>query len=132
MDMTEMTRSNFCTRTEGDALHIKMYSRRVQIPVPADVRNLFVQRAWLGTEGAEVLQWRNGQPGFQTIGSYSMEAIPVKPGEMEIVSMFPGSVDPQMAPQSRTPFWAIARRGFCEVRDRSKPALDRLRELKKG
>ena len=127
MNMLSMARSNFCTHQDGDSLHVKIYSRRVQIKVPVDVKSLLVERAWLKAEEGETLRWGAQHKGFQTISSYRREPIPVEPGmEIEVASVFAGSVDPHEVPPPRTSFWAAARRGFCEVRDRAKPALDRF------
>lgn len=131
VDMKSMARSNFCTHENRDELHIKMYSRRINVQIPAHVKNIFVQRAWLKSDETETLQW-NDETGLQTNNSYRGEAIPTKPNaEIEIASVFAGAIDPATVRSPRTSFWAAARRGFCEVRDRSKPTLNRLKISKR-
>ena len=128
-----MARSNFCTHEDGDALHIKMYSRRVNFLVPSHVKNIYVQRAWLKPDQAETLQLGNESSGFHIINAYRAESISVKPNDgIEIASPSAQAIDPGTMSSPRTPVWAAARRGLCEVRDRIKPTLDRFGTLRKG
>jgi hypothetical protein len=129
LDMTAMARSNFSTHREGEVLHLKLHSRRVQLIVPPGVRAVLVHRAWPNPEEGEAFDWRAGNAEYRRIDADRAEAIPVVPGtEVEIGAVFPSAIDPHRVPAPRASIWAAARRGVCEIRDRSEPVLARLRK----
>ncbi len=131
MNMRAMARSNFCTHQDGDTLHVKMYSRRVQVGIPSDAVNLIVHRAWFEADEHETLELRYGQLNGVRIDGYRAGAIKVNPGtEIELTSVVAEGIDPQTVRAPRTSFWAGARRGFCEFRDRARPIFACLRKVK--
>jgi hypothetical protein len=118
VDMKDMARSNFCQRAEGDALHVKMYSRRIQVIVPEGIAKVVVHRPWLGKGHVEQLQWRVNRGPWET-GSSSVDSIATHPGQdLEIRTMMPNAWSAADISSPSRSFWPAARRGFCELRDR--------------
>jgi hypothetical protein len=118
VDMKEMARSNFCVRTEGDSLHIKMYSRRIQVTVPEGITKVVVHRPWLGKGQSEQLQWRVNRGAWE-VGSSGLNSITTHPGEnLDIGTTLSNARSPDEIPSPSRSLWPVARRGFCELRDR--------------
>ena len=46
MDMQSIARSNCYLRQDGDVLHIKMFSRRIQLTVPPGISKIVINRTW--------------------------------------------------------------------------------------
>jgi hypothetical protein len=131
MDMKAIARSNFCTRREGDVLHLKMFSRKIFLKVPPGINQLCVHRPWLNDGVSEGLTLRTATGGLASFPSYQRESIATGSCEgIEIHAVPAGSIDPRTVPISRTPLWAIVRRQLCEARDRLKPVFNKL-SLKK-
>jgi len=127
MDMKSIVRSNFSMRREKEVLYVKMFSRIIRLKVPEEVKQLCIERPWLNAGAAERLRWREDQTDFKVIDSYREEPIAIKSGaELEITSVCSGLIHPDNVPGLSPPLWAIARRQFCEVRDRLSPAVGRL------
>jgi hypothetical protein len=127
MNMKSIARSNFCTRREGDVLHVKMYSRRILIKVPPGVSQLCIHRPWLDDGASERLTLRIGTNAALPFPSYRGESIPTGScGEMEVNAIPAGAIDPRTVSLPRTPLWAVARRQLCEARDRLKPVFNKL------
>jgi hypothetical protein len=117
IDMKEMARSNFSTRTEGNAFHVKMYSRRVQLTVPEGSANVAVHRPWLGGQ-SEQLQWRVNEGPWEH-GEGSVGSIATRPGDrLDVVTIRPNARNVGEIPAPSRSLWPVARRGFCELRDR--------------
>jgi hypothetical protein len=117
IDMKEMARSNFSIRTEGNAFHVKMYSRRVQLTVPEGSANVVVHRPWLGGQG-EQLQWRVDEGPWEH-GEGSVCSIATRPGDrLDVVTIRPNARNVGEIPAPSRSLWPVARRGFCELRDR--------------
>jgi hypothetical protein len=131
MDMKSIARSNFCTRREGEVLHLKMYSRRILLKVPQGVNKLCVNRPWLNEGVSEGLTLRTATRDLASYPSYHGESIATGSGEeIEIHAVPADAIDPRTVSVSHTPLWAIARRQLCEARDRLKPLFDRIRLTK--
>jgi hypothetical protein len=127
LDMRSIARSNFCTRRQGEVLHVKMYSRKIRLSVPAGVTHVSLHRPWLESGEWEGLALRSTQVEVVRFDAYQEKPIPIVPGtEIEITSINPGAVDFRIIPHARTSLWAIARRQLCELRDRLKPLSDRF------
>jgi len=132
MDMKSIARTNFCTRRDGETLHIKMYSRKIRLRVPDGFKHLCVHRPWLDGNTEEKLQLIKAGPVVEIIKSCQREHISVREGEdIEVASIFPNMIDHQKVRIFRSPPWAIARRQLCEGRDRLRPAMDGLFGLSK-
>jgi len=118
VDMKEMARSNFCIRREGEALHVRMHSRRIRVTVPEGVTRVAVQRSWPGDSHSEQLRWRLPGGPWKT-ALPRVESIETRPGEeLDIATILPNAQNAHdVRPPSRS-LWPVARRGFCEFRDR--------------
>jgi hypothetical protein len=132
-DLGSIARSNFLSQREGNVLYIKMYSRRVKLTVPEGITQVCVERPWLSPQCAELLNWRDGQSAAHSTSLHPAEPIQAQAGtQLEISSVPPNAVDPAKVRLRRTPLWAIGSRQLCEVRDRIRPAVDRLRSISRG
>jgi hypothetical protein len=130
-DMKSITQTNFCTLSEDDLLHVKMYSRKICLRVPEGCTQVCLHRPWLNGNTGEGLHVRRGGSVVATINSYQGEPVSVRQGEeIEIASIYPDMIDVGKVPVSRSSLWAIARRQLSEGRDRLRPALFRLRDRK--
>ncbi len=126
MNMTAIARSNFSTACDGDLLQIRMYSRRVELEIPPNVRRLAIHRAWQSGHQEESLQWREGNSTFKKIDP-QCDSLVVSPGaRIEIHAVGAGSLTQSTVSLPRTPLRAVARRWYCEARDRLKPTLNRF------
>jgi hypothetical protein len=129
-DLGSIARSNFSSQRESHRLYVKMYSRLIQLIVPGDIEEVCVERPWLGPQDTEPLSWREGQLPPQTLPEYQGEPIQTRPGtQLEIGSAPPNAFDATSIPQRRTPLWVVGRRQVCEVRDRLRPLLSRVRPV---
>ena len=127
MDMKSIARSNYCTRLEGEVLHVRMYSRRILLKVPLYVSQICVERPWLNDGTAEGLTLRTATCAPASYPLYQGERIASGSGEEIEIHAVPTDVtDPRTVTISRTPLWAVMRRQLCETRDRLKPVFDRL------
>ena len=127
MDMKSIARSNFCTRREGEVLHLKLFSRRIRLRVPQGVNQLCVHRPWLNDGAFEGLTLWTTTGDLASFASY--RGAPIATGscaEIEVYSVPVDAIDPRTVPLPHTPLWAIARRQKCEARDRLRPMCDRL------
>jgi hypothetical protein len=126
--MKSIARSNYCTFQENDLLHVRMHSRVIQLVIPKGIRRITIERPWLNAHDGELLKWRECAMPITNIQKDPRESIVVREGsEIEIASIYDDLTGPQTVADPRTPSWAIARRLYCEARDRFKPTADRLR-----
>ena len=129
-DLGSIARSNFYSQRNGDLLHVRMYSRRINLTVPEGIEQVSVERPWLKSQDNEPLSWRDGQSPPQMLPDYTGEPIQTRPGaHLEIRPVPPNALDPVKVHLKRTPLWAIGRRQLCEARDRVRPSVDWLRSL---
>ena len=118
IDMKEMARSNFSIRMGGDAFHVKMHSRRIQVTVPECSTNVVVHRPWLDDGQIEPLRWRVNEGPWQN-GEGSLNSIATRPGDrLDVVAIRPNACNIGEVPAPSRSLWPVARRGFCELRDR--------------
>ncbi len=130
MDMKSIARSNFCTRREGEILHLRMYSRRIQLNVPQGLSQLCVHRPWLKDDQIEGLELRTRDAYPVLFSSYQKGLIPCEScEEIEIRSISSVAIDPRSISLPQTPLRSVARRYLCEARDRLKPLFDRFLHL---
>jgi acetyltransferase-like isoleucine patch superfamily enzyme len=93
---SRIARTNYKHRVSGTTLQLKMYSRYIEVPIPAEVETVEVRRPWQRQEQAgESLQMRiNKASWIQTDGGKI--PFPQQNGEarvLEIRGVAPGSVD---------------------------------------
>lgn len=126
-DMKSITQTNFCTLSEDDVLHVKMYSRKIWLRVPKGCTQVCLDRPWLNGNTGEGLHLQKGGAVVERINSYQGEPVSVLQGEeIEIASIYPEMIDVRKVPVSRSSLWAIARRQLSEGRDRVRPTFDRF------
>ncbi len=121
-----MVRSNYKELRRGDALALKAYSRGIHFVVPEGVRQLFVHRPWLGSEGAgEMVVVRNsGQELFRRVANETVGPIAVNPSDvLEISSPPPNPIDYRTLRAPGLRCWPLLRKALMEVRDRLSPVL---------
>jgi hypothetical protein len=58
MSMTQISRSHYVSYIDGDVLNIKMFTRQIEIFVPAGVNRIQVFRPWLKNGQSSLLFWR--------------------------------------------------------------------------
>ncbi len=125
--------SSFKLLRTGELLHLKMYSRRVCVSVPDDVRMLAVYRHWIGQDepGEPLAVSACGQLRFSAAAAPRVVGpISVTPGEMiEITSPPKNPVDYRRVRTPRPQCWPVVRKVFMEVRDRTAPGRLRARNL---
>ena len=127
-DLQSIARANFISQRRAELLHVKMYSRRIELVVPEGVQRVFVERPWTG--GAEAVEMTNFENEAR---ARSDETLTVHAGEkITISALRSDAVEPSAVKRPPTPLWAIARRQLCEGRDRLRPTLDRLRGGRNG
>ena len=126
-DVQSMSRANFCLRRTDGTLEMEMFSRKVALTVPAGGEQLCIERPWLGDADTEEVVLER-ESGAQTVETYRGELLPVKPGErLVITSIYPDMIDLSKISTSLPGPWAVARRQLCEVRDRFKPVISKLK-----
>ena len=127
-----IARSNFKQIRQGEVLDLKLYSRRIQVPVPEGVRSLFVHRTYLRNEAeGEMLVVKSaGQDRFRGVGTEVVGPIPVTaPEVLEIHSPPANPIDYRSVPPPRFRCWPVVRKALMEARDRSGPWRYRAGEL---
>ena len=131
-NLTELCRSNYQTRREGDTLLVRMFARQVTLPPPEpDVRRLVVVRPWLesGESHEEPLFCQQGdQLRHAGTNARVSREIPLG-GPLPIALHAPprATLNPaQLAPPSRR-VWPVVRRLLAEGRDRLTPLVARPR-----
>jgi hypothetical protein len=124
-DTGSIARGNCLTRRRGDCLHVKMYSRRISLPVPEGVERVLVYRPWLGEGEAEpfVVLHAEREHGFNAMAGDELILQPFA-RDFTIACSYPKTPDPDAVATRRTRLHAIVRRQLCEIRDRLRPSLD--------
>ena len=126
MDTTRIARTNYLSRRDQDGLHIRTYSRKIDVEVPPQVTRLSVERPSL-VEGESERLILHGS-ATRVVDRYEGQPLDVEPGSTLTITTPPSKMlDPYDAPRARTALQAIVRRQLCEGRDRVRPAVDRVR-----
>jgi hypothetical protein len=122
----EIARSNFETRQRGNRLDVRIAASVVDVDIPEGVHELVVLapaaipvRAieLVGASGVSELPFSDG----------TTNAIPVKPGKVQLRVVRCDVVDPSHVPSPRPRAWPVLRRNASELRDRMRPAAARVR-----
>jgi hypothetical protein len=129
-DVETMARSNYSLRQTGAELEIQMFSRKVDLVVPAGCARIYLRRPWLSDRACEELQVI--RPKDSESFRFNGEGVlSVTPGERVLVSsIVPDRIDVTQVPTYLPGPWAITRRQLCEVRDRLRPVVAKLRPAK--
>jgi len=120
----DIIRSNYKEFRGGSALFLKLYSRAVHVVVPEGVNEIFINRPWVGKEGAGetlVIKSRGGEllrvTGHEVIGPVS-----VSTGQALDISSLPvDQIDFRSVKTSGAICWPVARKVMMEIRDRIAP-----------
>jgi hypothetical protein len=121
-------RSNYKQLRQGRALHVRLCSRRIQLPIPEDVEELWVHRPWLapGDEGEAltVLCGRERRSASQPAIGGVCGPFPVKQMEEVAVACPPkDGIDFKTAPAPPLSLRPIVRKILVEARDRCSPMI---------
>jgi hypothetical protein len=122
----EIARTNFDTRLVGDTLHVRVFSRRVELTLPHGVSRISVEAPGHDAWENEVVECRS-------------ETSTLKAGFADRVAMFEleeertiglslhdkDAVDPRSVPSPPRRAWPFVRRALTEGRDRLSPVLPR-------
>ena len=118
-----IARTNFSQRRAGDTLHVRMYSRRVDLEVPPDVRSLVVELLGHPRPDQELVLCDGElvKPGTP---------IQVRPGSRCHVALRSRlHAEPRLGVRRRrasSQLWPLVRRGITEGRDRSVTIADQV------
>lgn len=126
--LTEIARSNYTTRLDGETLSVKIGSRRILLPVPEGVREISIHRPWIADNAAEPLILKGTDQTMREIQSASAESARIEvmgPGTLEICSPVSNLVNPHEVPAPRPRLWPYVRRVLTEARDQATPFLSR-------
>lgn len=126
----DIIRSNYKKFRNGNALFLKLYSRAVHFEAPTGVNEIFINRPWVGTEGAgETLVIKSG--GGELLRAAGMELvgpISVSDGQpLDIASLPANPVDFRSVKTSGARCWPVTRKVMMEIRDRIAPLWKRGR-----
>jgi hypothetical protein len=125
--LERMARTNFLSRESGKGMALTMYSRQIEVQVPAGVEELIIQRPWpqrdLGAEtielhslGQPVRVLQTSEPTVFRIRSDGPTNVVVK--VLPSTTLVPSDIKvPRVGP------WACLRRILAEGRDRLQPIL---------
>jgi hypothetical protein len=93
------------------------------IDVPETVRYLRLHRPWLNGGHTESVRLA----GNPIPHAEQEQLIPVLPGQPTVVESIMSGGHFTHVPPSRSRLWAVARRQLCELRDRLRPGIDRVK-----
>ncbi len=130
----EMARSNYKHLRQGDALSLKVYSRKIRLSVPEGVRQLFIHRPWLAAdgEGDTLIVQKSDQELFRAVGNGTVGPIPVNASDILDISSPPSNpVDYRTLRDPKFRCWPVIRKILMEVRDRLSPALPFIGRLRR-
>jgi hypothetical protein len=131
--------SNVMTRRDGDSLHVRMFTRRADVQVPAGVDHVTVELPNLdGPSSRLPLEWAGaGATGTgrtvsidaATERAASEIAVPEGLSSLRIRLLAEEPPLPALDPLAAWPLKAVARRIACEGRDRIAPLRGRITGL---
>jgi hypothetical protein len=126
-DMKSISRAHYSRKYDGNFLHIRMFTKRVEIFIPEGIDQISVEREWLKGENNEKLAWRiPGQKSDWTLVRRS-DSIPAISGKViEIISnpSQPFTIDNKHIREFH--LWPLVRRNITEARDRIAPLMKRV------
>ncbi len=128
-DLKAMSRSLYSHNEDGTRLHVRMWSRRVSVSVPAGVTQLHVERPWTDDAMQEPIFWRDAI-GPSPWHAVACPAQPITVGSGATVEIASGTAEVNRTPrQGGGPrrLGPVARRLLTEVRDRALPSMHSLR-----
>jgi hypothetical protein len=122
--LANIAASNVTLRPEGDALRVRMFTRRASIRVPDGVSRVIVEMAALGTEpcgGSVVCRDKASGLPRSAVLQDGRATLEVAAPQVEIRVVAGDAVDAATVPAPARSTWTIARRLMVEGRDRLMP-----------
>lgn len=131
-DMKRVSRGHYSKKYAGATLHIRMFTKRIEIFVPDEINQLLVERSWVKGVNFEPLAWRSIGEELDWTLLRPGEPIPVIPGKViEIISSLPPPFNKDIKTFRRFHIWPVVRRNITEARDRIAP-LRKLVRVSRG
>jgi hypothetical protein len=130
-DLRGILQANYRSRIRGETLEVKMYSRRITIPVPAGITRLRVHRPWIENGDVETItvladeRMRITRTAGTAIEQFALEGA----GLVEIRTEKTRSVHFSYVKPPATRLWPAARKVMMEARDRLRSVFDRGERL---
>jgi hypothetical protein len=124
-NLARIARTNYKHRVSGTTLELKMYSRYIEVQIPAEIESIEVYRPWHRQEQAgEALQMRvnNGSWTRTDGGRISFPQENGRARVLEIRSVALELVDYRQIESQPLHPWAVMRRLLTEARDRCYPS----------
>lgn len=125
-NLERISRSNFLHRIQGRNLSVRMFSRTVEVVVPAEVERIQIELPWLGKASFPediVVANLNGETLWSgPAAAAEFDASPAA-GNRIVIRALPSAIKP---PEVHIPSWkpwATLRRGLAEGRDRLLPLV---------
>jgi hypothetical protein len=126
-DTKTISRSLYSRRQQEDTLQVRMWTRRVSVPVPEGTRRVEVQRPWLRDGFDETLVWRSASAAQSWNVVPRSNAIEVGDGAtLELASGRAVALENTASNTRSYRLAAVARRVLTEGRDRALPGIHRL------
>jgi hypothetical protein len=125
-DMKAISRSLYSRRQIGTSLSVRMWSKRVTVPIPAGTTQLHIEYPWLEPCAAEPLVWRpiaTDRP-WQVVSR--LEPLPVDAGMTIEIACGPLGATRTEAYHVGPRLVPVARRLLTEGRDRAFPPIYRM------
>jgi hypothetical protein len=129
-DMNSISRSLYARKTDGRRECVRMFSKRVCLPVPEGTNQVQVERPWLDDSAEEVVFWRPADDDRVWRMAGHPETIAVKGGQSIEIASGPaaaGLTGVHLPGPLR--LMPVARRLLTEGRDRALPSLHRFARI---
>ena len=132
-DMEGILHSNYLQKTEGNTLHVKMFSRRVSVPLKPDIRRICVHRPWIQAQQTERLTITiDGGLASVYLAEAISESFTIETAvNVEISSEIDAAKAVPVIESSTAGLWPIARKIMMETRDRLTPVVPLVNRLRR-
>jgi hypothetical protein len=122
-NMTDISRANYAKFIDGDILHLKMYSKLIDVLIPDGINHIVVERPWLEEETKESLFIKTSS-NQKNVQVDVKQSIAVSPGQqIQVISSQNSQLQCNYDAINKFKFWPIMRRLITESRDRLAPKL---------
>jgi hypothetical protein len=125
-NMTDISRANYAKLIDGDILHLKMYSKLINVLIPEGINHIVVKRPWL-EEGAKEPLFIKTSSNHKNAQVDSKEPIAVSSGQqIQLISSQNSQLQCNYDAINKFTFWPVMRRLITESRDRIAPKLRQI------
>jgi hypothetical protein len=125
-NMTNISRANYATLIEGDTLHLKMYSKVIDVLIPEGINHLVVRRPWLEEGALESLLIKTSS-SQKEVQVDSKEPLAVSSGQqIQVISSQNSQRQFNDGMINKFMLWPAIRRLITESRDRLTPKLRQI------